>query len=64
VNLDFTDDQRALRDAGADAGFRDGAPVYGYPGLSGCYAQYVTCPMTQPYATGSVVTVDGGRTLV
>ncbi len=30
-------------ETGADAGFDDGAPVYGYPGLSGCYAQYVAC---------------------
>ena len=22
-------------------------PVYGYPGLSGCYAQYVRCPVEQ-----------------
>jgi NADPH:quinone reductase-like Zn-dependent oxidoreductase len=29
------------------AAFDDGAPVYGYPGLSGCYAQYVTCPAEQ-----------------
>src|SRR6201995_1094919 len=28
---------------GADAGFQDGAPVYGWPGPGGCYAQYVTC---------------------
>ena len=34
-------------DTGADAGFDDGAPVYGYPGLTGCYAQYVTCPAEQ-----------------
>jgi NADPH:quinone reductase-like Zn-dependent oxidoreductase len=27
--------------------FSDGEPVYGYPGLSGCYAQYVTCPAEQ-----------------
>src|SRR5262249_59522500 len=25
----------------------DGTPVYGYPGLTGCYAQYVTCPVEQ-----------------
>jgi NADPH:quinone reductase-like Zn-dependent oxidoreductase len=31
-------------DTGADAALDDGAPVYGYPGLTGCYAQYVTCP--------------------
>jgi NADPH:quinone reductase-like Zn-dependent oxidoreductase len=34
-------------DTGADAAFDDGDPVYGYPGLSGCYAQYVTCPVEQ-----------------
>jgi len=34
-------------DSGADAGFDDGAPVYGYPGLTGCYAQYVSCPSEQ-----------------
>jgi NADPH:quinone reductase-like Zn-dependent oxidoreductase len=32
---------------GDEAGLYDGAPVYGYPGLSGCYAQYVTCPSEQ-----------------
>lgn len=34
-------------DTGDFAAFDDGAPVYGYPGLSGCYAQYVTCPAEQ-----------------
>jgi NADPH:quinone reductase len=34
-------------DTGADAAFEDGEPVYGYPGLTGCYAQYVTCPAEQ-----------------
>jgi NADPH:quinone reductase len=34
-------------DTGEDAAFDDGAPVYGYPGLSGCYAEYVTCPIEQ-----------------
>ncbi len=34
-------------DTGADAAFDDGAPVYGYPGLTGCYAQYLTCPVEQ-----------------
>ncbi len=29
---------------GEDAGFDEGAPVYGYPGLTGCYAQYVRVP--------------------
>jgi NADPH:quinone reductase-like Zn-dependent oxidoreductase len=32
---------------GEDAGLDEGAPVYGYPGLSGCYAQYVRCPVEQ-----------------
>jgi NADPH:quinone reductase len=30
---------------GADAALDDGTPVYGYPGLTGCYAQYLTCPV-------------------
>jgi NADPH:quinone reductase-like Zn-dependent oxidoreductase len=30
-------------ETGAWADFPDGAPVYGYPGLTGCYAQYVAC---------------------
>jgi NADPH:quinone reductase-like Zn-dependent oxidoreductase len=34
-------------ETGADADFDDGAPVYGYPSLTGCYAQYVTCPVEQ-----------------
>jgi NADPH:quinone reductase-like Zn-dependent oxidoreductase len=34
-------------DTGAFAAFDDGQPVYGYPGLTGCYAQYVTCPVEQ-----------------
>jgi NADPH:quinone reductase len=34
-------------DTGASAAFEDGEPVYGYPGLSGCYAEYVTCPSEQ-----------------
>ena len=34
-------------DTGADAGFSDGEPVYGLPGLTGCYAQYLTCPAEQ-----------------
>jgi NADPH:quinone reductase-like Zn-dependent oxidoreductase len=34
-------------DTGADAAFDDGAPVYGYPALTGCYAEYVTCPVEQ-----------------
>jgi NADPH:quinone reductase len=34
-------------DSGDDAGLHDGSPVYGYPGLTGCYAQYLTCPVEQ-----------------
>lgn len=34
-------------ETGADAAFQDGEPVYGYPGLTGCYAEYVTCPAEQ-----------------
>jgi NADPH:quinone reductase len=30
-----------------EAGLHDGSPVYGYPGLTGCYAQYVSCPVEQ-----------------
>lgn len=32
-------------DTGAGAALDDGAPVYGYPGLAGCYAEYLTCPV-------------------
>jgi NADPH:quinone reductase len=32
---------------GDQAAFEDGEPVYGYPGLTGCYAEYVTCPAEQ-----------------
>jgi NADPH:quinone reductase len=32
---------------GAQAGLTDGAPVYGYPALTGCCAQYVSCPAEQ-----------------
>ena len=34
-------------DTGAEAAFEDGEPVYGSPGLVGCYAEYVTCPSEQ-----------------
>jgi NADPH:quinone reductase-like Zn-dependent oxidoreductase len=34
-------------DTGTDAGLYDGAPVYGCTGLTGCYAQYLTCPIEQ-----------------
>ncbi|HEX3752657.1 MAG TPA: NADP-dependent oxidoreductase [Streptosporangiaceae bacterium] len=33
--------------SGEFADFDDGTPVYGYPALTGCYAQYVTCPVEQ-----------------
>jgi NADPH:quinone reductase-like Zn-dependent oxidoreductase len=54
-------------DTGAFAAFDDGAPVYGYPGLTGCYAQYVICPVEQlaPIPAGlsaveaAAVPVDG-----
>jgi D-arabinose 1-dehydrogenase-like Zn-dependent alcohol dehydrogenase len=42
-------------DTGADAALDDGAPVYGYPGLTGCYAQYVTCPAEK------LAPIPGGR---
>lgn len=32
---------------GDDAAFEDGEPVYGYPALTGCYAEFVTCPAEQ-----------------
>ncbi|HEY5017755.1 MAG TPA: NADP-dependent oxidoreductase [Streptosporangiaceae bacterium] len=52
---------------GEFAALGDGAPVYGYPGLTGCYAQYVTCPVEQlaPIPAGlgvidaAAVPVDG-----
>jgi NADPH:quinone reductase len=34
-------------ETGGEAAFEDGEPVYGYPGLTGCYAEYVTCPLEQ-----------------
>ena len=34
-------------DTGADAAFEDGEPVYGYPSITGCYAEYVPCPSEQ-----------------
>jgi NADPH:quinone reductase-like Zn-dependent oxidoreductase len=45
-------------DSGADADLYDGAPVYGYPGLAGCYAQYVRCPVEQlaPVPAGLSIT--------
>jgi NADPH:quinone reductase-like Zn-dependent oxidoreductase len=32
---------------GDAAAFSDGEPVYGYPGLTGCYAQYLVCQAEQ-----------------
>jgi NADPH:quinone reductase-like Zn-dependent oxidoreductase len=54
-------------DTGEEAGFHDGEPVYGYPGLTGCYAQYLTCPAEQlapipaglALADAAAVPVDG-----
>jgi NADPH:quinone reductase len=54
-------------DTGDDAAFEDGEPVYGYPGLTGCCAEYVTCPSEQlaPIPVGlrafeaAAVPVDG-----
>jgi NADPH:quinone reductase-like Zn-dependent oxidoreductase len=54
-------------DTGDEFGFRDGDPVYGYPGLTGCYAQYVACPGEQmapipaglPRVDAGAVPVDG-----
>ncbi len=54
-------------DTGDEAAFEDGEPVYGYPALTGCYAQYVTCPSEQlaPIPAGltaieaAAVPVDG-----
>jgi NADPH:quinone reductase-like Zn-dependent oxidoreductase len=45
-------------ETGADAGFGDGAPVYGWPGPGGCYAQYVTCQVERlaPIPAGLRVT--------
>ena len=49
-------------DTGAFASFDDGTPVYGYPALSGCYAQYVTCPVEQlaPIPAGLPITDAAG----
>src|ERR1700727_1442274 len=46
---------------GEYADFSDGTPVYGYPGLTGCYAQYVTCPLEQlaPIPSGLSVADPG-----
>jgi NADPH:quinone reductase-like Zn-dependent oxidoreductase len=54
-------------DTGAQAAFEDGEPVYGYPALTGCYAEYVTCPVEQlaplpaglDVAEAAAVPVDG-----
>jgi len=54
-------------DTGAEASFEDGEPVYGYPRLTGCYAEYVTCAIEQlaplpaglDIAEAAAVPVDG-----
>jgi NADPH:quinone reductase-like Zn-dependent oxidoreductase len=54
-------------DTGANAFLDDGAPVYGYPGLTSCYAQYVACPVEQlapipaglPLIDAAAVPIDG-----
>lgn len=51
---------------GDNAGLNDGAPVYGYPGLTGCYAKYVTCqaerlapvPAGLPMADAAAAPID------
>jgi NADPH:quinone reductase-like Zn-dependent oxidoreductase len=49
-------------DTGDDASFDEGTPVYGYPGLTGCYAQYVRCPVEQlaPIPAGLPITDAAG----
>ncbi len=49
-------------DTGSFADFDEGTPVYGYPGLSGCYAQYVRCPVEQlaPLPAGLPMTDAAG----
>src|SRR5499433_4016023 len=49
---------KVVGDTGADAALDDGALVYGYPGLTGCYAQYLTCPAEQlaPIPAGLPIT--------
>ncbi len=48
-------------DTGAEASFDDGEAVYGNTGLTGCYAEYVTCPIEQlaPVPTGLDVVEAG-----
>jgi NADPH:quinone reductase-like Zn-dependent oxidoreductase len=49
---------KVVGDTGAGAALDDGALVYGYPGLTGCYAEYVTCPAEQlaPIPAGLPIT--------
>jgi len=49
---------KVVGDTGADAALDDGALVYGYPGLTGCYAEYLTCPAEQlaPIPAGLPIT--------
>lgn len=48
-------------DSGDAAALHDGSPVYGYPGLTGCYAQYVSCPVEKlaPIPAGLPITDAG-----
>jgi len=54
-------------DTGESVALDDGQPVYGFPGLSGCYAQYLVCPgeLLAPIPAGlsaveaAAVPVDG-----
>jgi NADPH:quinone reductase len=49
---------KVVGDSGAGAALDDGALVYGYPGLTGCYAEYLTCPPEQlaPIPAGLPIT--------
>src|SRR6202040_979439 len=54
-------------ETGAFAGFHAGEPVYGYPALTGCYAEYVTgqaerlapIPAGLPLTDAAGVPIDG-----
>jgi len=50
-------------DSGEDAGFDDRTPVYGYPGLTGCYAQYVVCPVEQMAPLPAGLPITDGATI-
>src|SRR5262244_2167956 len=49
---------KVVGDTGAGAALDNGALVYGYPGLTGCYAEYLTCPAEQlaPIPAGLPIT--------